>query len=299
MKLRVLPAILVVLLSMGVFIPLSAESNDGGDDAIARELSRHVWANFKRYGTPRGGETAFAPGYSEESQETLRRRIPVKVFEILSGHPVFSKEPKDFSNSFKHVNPEFVRWITQHGIPGVDDAAFREATQTHYDTNFKNLAATYHAVLRQARANPRCFEREVKLWKAAVEKGDWAEHRRIFHRWGEFMADNFCESQYPNAPAPWGGQRYTDWKVATGFWVRRTIDSSADEFEAGLQRLLETYDPSLLDKAERSDQDYRCAVIKRLKRPTRMCSNPFDPTTCPDEHLSAERRRVYAANGCK
>ncbi len=83
MKLRVLPAILVVLLSMGVFIPLSAESNDGGDDAIARELSRHVWANFKRYGTPRGGETAFAPGYSEESQETLRRRIPVKVFEIL------------------------------------------------------------------------------------------------------------------------------------------------------------------------------------------------------------------------
>jgi hypothetical protein len=205
---------------------------------------------------PRGGMRVFyCHLLSQLSYASLQQRSPHAIF--LSGPHTPAALKLDDPRSFGHYNPEFVRWLGEEVVPAAADPAFRERTQGIYDAYVAPLARVHYLTWRKlnAPASAACTQREKARYVRYMESGEGAGWGAYYERWFFYMNPQFCDKAddqewfYDNGFD--GGVSGNVVKTTVGFWLRRSLDGTDDEFHAALIRLLETYDADWLSVQSR------------------------------------------------
>jgi len=194
----------------------------------------------------------------------------------LSGHEVFVSGPhggdpviEHGGKSFGHYNPEFVRWATQQ-VPDGDNQhpAVAAVLGRVYEAWVREVARTYYVAYGYIRAHAKASNELVAWYGFAADKPGFLE-RWIENRTARLMQEGATREQAldrvgavgfrspfkvrldeqarPFADSLLEGEH--DWYVAYrayGFWIRRLVDGTADEFYTGLVKLLQAYDSEWL-----------------------------------------------------
>ena len=159
----------------------------------------------------------------------------------LSGHRIFGVGPHQngklnlkSANEFGHYNPAFIKWVTANGIPGGKNPKLRMELQPVYDKHLRRTARGFFVAHQNLMAQParlkRVQARYLDLLDAEKDAGD-------------FLQESFRPDTDRLEKA---GHDWYEVNVAHGFWVRRNIDGTADEFHALLTTLLRTHDADWL-----------------------------------------------------
>jgi len=200
---------------------------------------------------PDGGMRIFACHMASwMSLEALQKAAGVPIF--LSGPHAAGKLELSSTSSFGHYNPAFVGWASQALIPGARDSAFRERTQAEYVAIVRPLARTHYQVWQKlhAPANADCVAAELDQYRAVMagaKTDSWGEH---YERWYHFMEPGFCGSRTSlDDLSGAGGHNGNVVKTVVGFWLRRSLDGTAQAWHDALVRLLQAYDGRWLASA--------------------------------------------------
>ncbi len=191
------------------------------------------------------------------SRPALQRLSGIQVF--LSG-PHTGGAPDLKSYRFGRYNPAFVRWVTENAIPGSTDNAFRLATQPLYDRVLRGIARAYYVAYRDWEQWPQQFEQIKADYERQIRQAGPDPEER--HTGGPGLYLQRAIGQFWRDKPPTAMPQITSHSeqllfmhshsAALGFWVRRDIDGTKDEFYAGLLKLIRTYDPDLLVTRERA-----------------------------------------------
>jgi hypothetical protein len=231
-----------------------------GRDAVASKI-REVWLKLDKTKNACDEFDYFPDGGMRNFACHLMSLTSLEFLQEASGLIMFNGGPHqgarlklDHRYQFGHYNPDFVLWMVDHLVPGAEDAALRRVTQAHYDKYIKPLARIFYATWKKAQEEPQCFRREVERYRAMMEKETLPE--MYYERFFFFMNPDFCTHadkgfDYFYKHGFDGGYSGNVVKTCAAFWMRRTIDGTADEFSRGLLKLIKAYDPGLL-KAKRS-----------------------------------------------
>ena len=165
------------------------------------------------------------------SYQDLEKLIEIKIF--LKG-PHTDGKLNLTSNQFGHYNPAFPRWLKQNAIPGRSNPKLRALYQPIYDLSFRRMARTYYLAHRHLHSDP------MRLKKI---HNDYIGRVKNEEATGQFLGDAFraFADQMEN-----NGYDWYEANTAPGFWLRRSIDGTDNEFHAGLVALLETHDAAFL-----------------------------------------------------
>jgi hypothetical protein len=238
-----------------VFVAAPALPAGAGRDPVSAKI-HDVWISLDKTKNacdefdyfPEGGMRIFACH--------LKSLTSLEFLQEASGLVVFKKGPHkgirlklDHRHQFGHYNEAFVLWMVEHLVPGAEDASLRKATQAHYDKYVKPLATIFYATWQKAKKHAGCFQREVERYRSLMEQEKLPE--MYYERFFFWMNPDFCTHadggfDYFYKHGFDGGYSGNVVKTCIAFWIRRTIDGTADEFYRGLLKLLKTYDPGLL-----------------------------------------------------
>ena len=235
------------------------------DTAVPDELERAVRAAWSGIGTspsrcdsydyfPNGGMRNF---YCH-----LLNFMEYRRFRELVGVPIFSSGPHgagrlvlDAPDSFGHYNREFVIRIRRILLPAGRDDAFRAATQSAYDGSIRPLARVFFVTYNKLKSNPAYRDQEVRDYRARLASGPAGAHS--YEKYFYFMNPGFFNNQGDESylmdhgfDGGWNGNAV---KTAVAFWIRRSVDGTADEFYAGLVSLLKLYDAAALNDGAAPD----------------------------------------------
>ncbi|MCV6636449.1 hypothetical protein [Candidatus Albibeggiatoa sp. nov. NOAA] len=195
---------------------------------------------------PKGGMLSFychAKGLLDLND--LQKMADMPVF--LSGPHKNNLPDLEAGQDFAHYNPEFVQWLTENLIPAADDEELRELTQPFYDQYVQPLARTYYQSYQSLQENADYFAEETKLYADAVKKRQ--------------LPDYYYEKFYDFADLYESGYNGNVVKGAVAFWIRRNVDGTIDQFVAGLEKLLSTYDAGFLNQAKPAQSPQSLAEI--------------------------------------
>lgn len=257
------PEAVVVVEPTGAFAPLEPEGDPPPPrSAAALRLVRDTWQRLDQTVNtcpdhydyhPDGGMRIFACH--------LFSLVPYAQFRKQAGMPIFVSGPHspaalalDSAHEFGHYSPAFVRWLGEHAVPGADEPGFRRATQPLYDQYVKPLATTFYVTYQKARAEPDCFEREERKFRRLLKARKLP--RDYYEKYFYFMNPLFCGNpdggfDYFHKRGFDGGHDGNVVKTCVGFWLRRSLDGTADDFHRGLEKLLRAYDPAVLERGGR------------------------------------------------
>ena len=171
----------------------------------------------------------------------VRKKAGLTVLENLSGVKVFLKGPHqkgklklDAKADFGRYNPAFVRWLATYGIPGRQDPILRRQLQPVYDKHLRRTVRGFYVAHLNLKSQPLRVKKIQARYLGLLDGQNDA---------GDFLQESFRTDtdRYEKS-----GHDWYEVNVAHGFWVRRSIDGIANEFQTALTRLLETYDPDFL-----------------------------------------------------
>ena len=169
----------------------------------------------------------------------MRQTGVLRGLEAMAGIPIFVSGPHDGTDlrldaaTFGHYNPAFVRWAARTLIPPPRDAATIAATQAAYDRLVRDAGRGYWLALQTFDAHPEIFGAFVARVAAGREP-------LLPSTIGGSAVGLPSTAGLPSEAVGW------HYDTALAFWVRRTVDGTRPDFEAGLRRLLEAYDPDFL-----------------------------------------------------
>ena len=219
----------------------------------ASGLVRNVWLGLGGFPNACPDEFDYFPGggmrifachvFSACPYGQLHQLAGRKVF--LSGPHTHERLVLNSSNEFGHYNPEFVQWAHDQLIPGATDENFRKQTQGIYDRYVQQRAFLFDATYRKAVAEPDCWRSEVERYRSLLESGQLPEYD--YERYFFFMNEGFCSHSDTGFDYFYdhgfdGGYDGNVVKTCVAFWIRRSLDGTADQFYKGLQKLRRTYE---------------------------------------------------------
>lgn len=171
---------------------------------------------------------------------------------FLSGPHSANRIVLEAKYSFGHYNPEFVKWAVKALKLAIDT---EQLAQSQYDTEMRQLARTLEITWIHLQENPRCFIRERDRYLSLVKSQSLPY---CYHgRWFLLLNPEFCSSPMPSEDYLFengfdGSARIEEAtgtridgnvvKTCAGFWFRRNIDGTDEEFHEGLQAILRKYD---------------------------------------------------------
>ncbi len=183
--------------------------------------------------------TAFADIGVRGRYAILKPLINPAVLERIVGEPVFLKGPHsgadinyDSENSFGHYNPEFLRALNASLSALTKMEALVEELQPLYDREFKRVMRGFFETYESATNRPRLTKMFTDILSKPAGKGE--RGREI---------NQFFIAQFTNLP---GGMEGLEQMMAARFWVRRSVDGTADEFYQLMLLTLQTFDPEYL-----------------------------------------------------
>ncbi len=187
------------------------------------------------YGIEGGMRNFFCRGLTVFSWKTFLSLAPVSPF--VSGPHRGGKLDLKSEKEFGHYDPLFVRWAATALVPAANDPRLREKTQPIYDRQVKNLARTYYVVWRVLQADPQWTSQERAAYQAMIDKGESGFSAATMDAYDTLLGP---------AESDWGGYDPNLVRPAATWWLRRTIDETANDWASGLERLLTTYDSAWL-----------------------------------------------------
>jgi hypothetical protein len=210
------------------------------------------------------------------SDRLLEGRAGVSMF--LSG-PHARGFNATSANDFGRYNPAFVHWLAENVAPDGRNTVFRASTQASYDANMRPLAEVFFWTRAKIARDRACFDREKSLYETAV-KGKRLPHG-YYERWFFFMNPFFCDRV---ARGQKGDDFYYDngfdagvdgnvTKTAVGFWIRRAIDGTFDEFARALDKLIAAYEPALPRTPHFADGSAMTLALDSLVREAASCAD--------------------------
>lgn len=154
----------------------------------------------------------------------------------LAGVPIWASGPHsrptgmDFANhrEFGHYNPQFVVKVPDFALPAAKDTKFREATQSTYDTVLQSRARIAWMVHEKLVSDSKLRETEIAAYKANMKSPTPDPY--------------FVERWYDTVETPDGNVA----KTIVGWWLRRWMDGTEDEWTPVLRKTLELYDGAWL-----------------------------------------------------
>ncbi|MEM7086701.1 MAG: hypothetical protein AAF489_10995 [Bacteroidota bacterium] len=210
------------------------EARKAKDEAIPW-IIRATWRSGSEYNPDRGYVTGLrgliAHGDGIINLDKIRYLAPVKIFNSGPHESEFNW----YSDKFAHYNPEFVQWVSDYLIPGAEDESFRLATQPIYDKHLAVLARAYCRSYEALQLDPTFVEEQ---------KAAYLDHIKLTRAGNFFNGGAFSEYFVAMDKLESGVFPYYA-HVAAGFWIRREIDGTADDFIIALRKLIKTYDPDL------------------------------------------------------
>ncbi len=196
------------------------------------EVSGHGCGNDlgHDYGSGGGMRNFFCRSLTVFSWRRFIELAPVNPFK--SGPHEKGRLNLQSAKSFGHYDPAFVRWATKALVPASEDSALRVATQGIYNREVRELARVYFKVWQAINHDPKWREEEAKAYVKSLETSydDHINHIDYYHDILGLGSDN------------WGGNNPNTVRSAAMWWVRRSVDGTADLWAEGLVRLLTAYD---------------------------------------------------------
>ena len=228
----------------------SAAATNGSPDNRADQAIRAIWeklysAEFTEdtpgcsfdYG-PNGMRNIYCYFSTVVSYTDLLRLAGLDPF--ISGPHTNQQLNLTSTNSFGHYNPEFVKWMTAHLVPAAEDKNFKWISEPLYQRYLKRTARTYYLMAEHLFANQALLERAVDKYQKNMAGGmDYAYFPEVSELFQKDYIDAFLDADY---------YYYNVVDAAAAFWLRRYMDGTWTLFQAGLNKLLLTYDQDFLDR---------------------------------------------------
>ena len=218
----------------------------------------------------------------------LRGTLSYAQLERLSGMPVFLSGPhgggklKLRADTFGHYNPAFVRWAADTFVPAPQDGEYVAVSQAVYDKALRQQARAYYRAYVAWTQHPQGF---------AVERAylmDMLAGRRPWAFMGARWQDEDLKALLGVDLESEGLNGYL---VTTGlrFWQRRSIDGTADDVFALLDKLLAVHDAAWRAKAPQPASPHLAPLDAPVTPPTeRWLSAPVEPNDVLNKELVIE-----------
>lgn len=222
-----------------------------------RALERAVaetWTQLPQSESNCGSYDYFPEGGTQNFYCHVSNQLPYDQLQRWLGQAAFLKGPHSKNklnltadNYFGYYNPAFVNALAEHLIPGSKDASFRLATQGIYDRYIAPLARIHWVTYQKLQQNQAFYHQEVETYRTLVDQSRMPA--MYYEKYFFFMNPAYPQQQDEDVlmgegfDGGWNGNVV---KSATAFWLRRTLDGTADEFANALEKLLHTYDDSFL-----------------------------------------------------
>jgi hypothetical protein len=164
---------------------------------------------------------------------------------FIQGGPHNNSQPNFKANTFGYYNKDFVIWARENLIPTATEGPFKETIKRVYNKFLQKMARAYYVSYQYVNNHPEELKRVKTEYLRLVEryKGE---------PWQGIGTDPGLYIQY-KAFQPFmkemekRGYEIYSISVAPGFWVRRSVDGTAEEIFKGLEKLMRTYDAQFLD----------------------------------------------------
>jgi hypothetical protein len=181
----------------------------------------------------------------------LKDYIGIEMLEQLSGQKVFLASGAhtnglnlDNTNAFGHYNPQFVSTVHESLISFLMNDDAKESTQIFYNNNLQMTARSYYLAHQFVNSD------EIIIWQG----GEWTKADIIatyqgilngsINEYGsgaDFLGEiyrSFADTMEAD------GYNWYEADTAPGFWIRRSIDGTDDDFIGLLNAVLEEVDAS-------------------------------------------------------
>lgn len=234
-----------------VFLPLSKwEGLSANKDQAVQQLltlstqwpSLEVSADLSH-----GAIHSWLPDRGIRGRYQIAKQVLAKqALEMLLNEKAFSSGPHengiDYTSTteFGHYNPTFLIKLGSLLQDIFANAIFVSQAQALYDVEFKRYLRTYYLAYAEATKNP-----EIAIsYQRVIEKAQAISGRLPFQSQPSYHLQEAFRT-FSNGLA---NQGYDDYEAFTapGFWVRRSIDGTADEFYALLTLTLNTFDKAFM-----------------------------------------------------
>ncbi|MEZ5040681.1 MAG: caspase family protein [Saprospiraceae bacterium] len=233
------------------------QAKKAAEAARERTIDEVIEASWKA-GNLYGEEIESADTYIQGVRSLyakLKLFMSLKKAQSLSPIPIFIKGPhqEDFdmnADAFGYYNPAFLAWAKQHVIPARGNTLLRKATQVFYNKFLRDLARVYYLAYRHLEQHPDLRDGVKAEYLSAVE-GGLIQGGGLFneHSGGLILQESlraYPDQYQTEMDAKLGEMAFYYWVVASGFWIRRHIDTTAAAFMDILVDLLGTYDSEWL-----------------------------------------------------
>jgi hypothetical protein len=223
-------------------------------DRALEQAVAETWTQLPQTENSCGNFDYFPEGGMQNFYCHVAEYLPYDQLQRWLGQTAFLKGPHSKNklhlsadNYFGYYNPAFVQAIGERLIPGSQDSAFRLATQSVYDQTVAPLARIHWVTYQKLLKNPEFYHEEVEHYRNLVDQSRLPA--MYYEKYFYFMNPAYPQQQDEDVlmgegfDGGWNGNVV---KSATAFWLRRTIDGTADEFATALEKLLRTYDAGFL-----------------------------------------------------
>jgi len=173
--------------------------------------------------------------------------LSIKIVEDMVGEKVFLSGPHgdhfNFSShkSFGYYNPDFLNEIETIFEEYNQNNRFKSLAQKFYDENLKQMSRVYYLAYKYLENNNKIKQDVITEYQSAMTKSV----QEIEQMWGlGYVLQEHFRTFAEDAENK--GYDIYEAFVAPGFWIRRSIDDTDDEFFSLLTKVLEEYDAEFL-----------------------------------------------------
>lgn len=234
------------------YFPLLETLKELGDEeslqqvqvAQAQALVKSTWLSLDPRTPP------FQLGIRALYSGWLKANISYPQMLRLTGLPVFLQGPHDenqldlnVAHDFGRYNPEFLKWLEQHLMPVLEHPSFVALAQPRYKIFLKHIGRTYYKAFRR-------FDRDQQFRKEQARLYEKENEARAIGASGNNVPFHKRYHLDPDQLGPDENARHRS--EAFGFWLRRSLDGTFDQFGMLMIRLLKQFDPAILRDEQKS-----------------------------------------------
>jgi hypothetical protein len=177
--------------------------------------------------------------------KVFKRDLSKSILESIVNEKAFLKGPHseglnfESKDTFGYYNPKFISKLQQRLNFLFNNQAFVENTQNFYDENLKQYLRTYYLSYDIAVKNKKVKEGYLR----AISEPDKNSYNGFISGPSFYLQESFRD--FAEAIERKGYNVYEGF-TCPGFWVRRSVDGTADEFYKLLKITLKTFDPEFI-----------------------------------------------------